>query len=303
LLVSLLSVVWTIVAGSLAVTFGFRSNAAVLVALGAIGFVDAVGSLALVYHFQHGLRHDRLSLKLEAMSHRVVLVGLFTVGGAAAFGGLLRLRIGDAGDSSSAGVTLAAGSALALLALSTRKLQIGRRVSSKALVADGHLSAVGGAQAAVALAGTALTGWLDWHWADATATILVGTVAIGVAVFTWRVEHAQPASQPRGYSSTSVALLSLGIVALLDALLGPRVILVGLLVVGPVLSAFACRLRPMVAVSAIAVALSVVLGAPDQIWLTTEHAVWIGAIAIVGIAATSVVAFAGPAMKRQAGAA
>ena len=302
LLLSLLSVVWTVFAGSLAITFGIRSHAGVLVAFGAIGFVDAVGSLALVYHFLHGLRHERLSVRLETISHRAVLVGLFTVGCAAVLGGLLRLRVGDAGDSSSAGVALAAASALALLALSTRKLQVGRRVSSKAPLADGHLSAVGAAQAAVALAGTGFARWLGWHWADATATVLVGGVAIAVVAFTWRAEHAdaERANQSRGLSSISVALVALAIVALLDALLGSRLILVGLLVIGPVLSAFECRLRPAVAVSAIAVGLSVVLGAPDQIWLTAEHGIWIGAVAIVGIANTAAIALAGPAVRRQA---
>jgi hypothetical protein len=300
LLLSLLSVVWTVVAGSLAITFGIRSHAGVLVAFGAMGFVDAVGSLALVYHFLHALRHERLSVSLETISHRAVLVGLFTVGCAAVLGGLLRLRVGDADDSSSAGVALAAASALALLALSTRKLQVGRRVSSKALLADGHLSAVGAAQAAVALAGTGFARWLGWHWADATATVLVGGVAIAVVAFTWRAEDAERANQSRGLSSTSVALVALAIVALLDTLLGPRLILVGLLVIGPVLSAFECRLRPAVAVSAIAIGLSVVLGAPDQIWLTAEHAIWVGAIAIVGIANTAVIALAAPAVRRQA---
>jgi hypothetical protein len=106
-----------------------------------------------------------------------------------------------------------------------------------------------------------------------------------------------------GISSTSVALLWLAIVALSDALLGPRLILVGLLVGGPAFAAFAIRPRPVIGVGAIAIALSVALGAPDQMWLTAEHAIWIGAIAIVSLTNATVVAFVAPAIRRQAPAA
>jgi divalent metal cation (Fe/Co/Zn/Cd) transporter len=190
LLVSALSVVWTVVSSSLAVTIGVRSHTAVLIAFGAIGVVDAIGSVALVYHFQHGLRHDRLSDELEELAHRVVLVGLFSVGCASVLGGLVRVAIAQTSEPSNQGVALAAISGVALIALSARKQQVARRIASKALLSDGHLSAVGATQAAVTLTGTAMAGWLGWYWADAAATTLVGSVATWVAVSTWRTKHA-----------------------------------------------------------------------------------------------------------------
>lgn len=42
---------WTLITSAAAVTFGVISGSAVLVALGSIGFVDAVGSAALAFHF------------------------------------------------------------------------------------------------------------------------------------------------------------------------------------------------------------------------------------------------------------
>ncbi|HSP55327.1 MAG TPA: hypothetical protein VLS25_07045 [Dehalococcoidia bacterium] len=191
LAVSALSVAWTVVASSLAVTIGLRSQTAVLVAFGAVGAVDAIGSVALVYHFHHGLRHDRLSDELERIAHRLVLAGLFSVGCASVLGGLVRLAVARTSDPSDAGVALAAVSVMALIALSARKQQVARRISSGALLSDGHLSAVGAMQAVVTVAGTAITGWLGWHWADAATTILVGSVAAWVAVSTWRTEHAR----------------------------------------------------------------------------------------------------------------
>jgi divalent metal cation (Fe/Co/Zn/Cd) transporter len=191
LLVSIQSAIWTIVASTAAVGLGLRSHTAVLVAFGAIGFVDAVGSMALVYHFRHALRHDRMSDRLEKRAHRIVLVGLLMVGSAAIVGGLTRLAMGRSSEASNAGVALAAASFIVLTVLSARKRSIARLVSSNALRSDGHLSAIGAMQAAVTLAGTAATRWVGWRWADAAATTVVGCVAATLAVATWSVDARQ----------------------------------------------------------------------------------------------------------------
>jgi divalent metal cation (Fe/Co/Zn/Cd) transporter len=181
-LVSLQSVVWTVAASSVAVALGITGDSAVLVAFGAIGLVDALGSVALVYHFRHALRHDELSERLENVAHRVVVIGLFVVGAGAVITGIVRLLAGSTGGSSNAGTTLAAISLVALIVLSARKQLLARRVGSAALLADGRLSGVGAMQAGVTLFGTAAARWFHWDWADAVAASLVGLVAIGVAI-------------------------------------------------------------------------------------------------------------------------
>jgi len=185
-LVSLLSVVWTVVASSVAIGLGITGDSAVLVAFGAIGFVDALGSVALVYHFRHTLRHDEASERLENIAHRVVVIGLLVVGSGAVVTGIGRLLARSTGDSSAAGTALAAISLVALTGLSARKQSLARRVRSDALRADGRLSGVGAMQAGVTLFGTAAARWLDWPWADALAATLVGIVAISVGVATRR---------------------------------------------------------------------------------------------------------------------
>ena len=191
--VSAVSAAWTVAASSASVTLGVQSHTMVLVAFGAIGFVDAIGSIALVYHFRHALRHDRLSEALENAAHRIVLGGLLLVGCLAVIGGLARLATGGSGEASNAGILLAAASLLALTGLSARKRSLARRVSSNALRSDGHLSAIGAMQAAVTLVGTVATRWLAWHWADAAATTVVGCVAVTLAVVT---EAASPPPSP-----------------------------------------------------------------------------------------------------------
>jgi divalent metal cation (Fe/Co/Zn/Cd) transporter len=155
--------------------------------------VDAVGSIALTYHFRHALRHDELSERFESVAHRVVLAGLLSVGSVAIVIGAVRLASGHSGGSSDAGVVLASVSLVLLLVLSSQKQRIARRVDSSALRSDGHLSGVGATFAAITLAGTGLERWLGWHWTDSTATMILGAIAVWLAVTTWRSEHT---SQP-----------------------------------------------------------------------------------------------------------
>src|SRR5262249_22003816 len=144
-----------------------------------------IGSIALAYHFTHALRHDALSDELERLAHRIVLTGLLVVGLSAVIVGTMRLALATSSDTTVAGIVLAAVSFVVLSVLAWRKTAIARRIGSAALRSDGHLSAIGAAQAAVALAGTAAAYSFGWSSADAIATTVVGVLAIVVATASW----------------------------------------------------------------------------------------------------------------------
>jgi divalent metal cation (Fe/Co/Zn/Cd) transporter len=189
-LVSLQSVIWSVTTSTIAIGLGIASGSAVLCAFGAIGFVDALGSVALVYHFRHTLHHDAVSERLEAIAHRIVIAGLLTVGLTAVVVAAIRLALDTKGGSSGAGTVLAAISLCVLIVLSLRKQSLAPRVGSEALLADGRLSGVGALQAGVTLFGTATARLFGWDWADALAAGIVGLVAISVAIVSIRAARA-----------------------------------------------------------------------------------------------------------------
>src|SRR5262245_7685183 len=63
--VSTASICWTVVTSAAAVALGLAKGSVVLVAFGAVGTLDVVGSVALVAHFRHALRHDAISDRYE----------------------------------------------------------------------------------------------------------------------------------------------------------------------------------------------------------------------------------------------
>ncbi len=184
--VSLLSVVWTLVSSTLAVAIGLRQKAFVLVTFGAVGIVDAIGSIALSLHFAHVLRRQSISSRLETTAHHIVLIGLLVVGSAAVVVGAVRLAGNATSSTSALGVALAGSSLIALCLLAVRKISVARRLPSPPLRSDGHLSGVGAALAAVTLIGTFLESSYHVPWADSTATIVLGVIAVGLSINTLR---------------------------------------------------------------------------------------------------------------------
>jgi hypothetical protein len=155
------------------------TSSASLAAFGAVGYVDMVGSIALVHHFRHAIAHDEISDRFERRAHRIVTLGLLSVGVVAIVVSGIRLAAGAEAEMNAASVAIAASSALVLSFLSVCKMRIGGRVPSAALVSDGHVSAIGAMEAAVVLLGTVFS-------ADNAAALAVGIFAVALALATWR---------------------------------------------------------------------------------------------------------------------
>ena len=93
-----------------------------------------------------------------------------------------------------------------------------------------------------------------------------------------------------GWSIRRVWYLALAIsslVAATDAILGRHVILIGLLIAGPCCGLLTGRWARTATVGAWAIVLAVVLGVPDEIWGTSTHLVFLGAVVIVAVVSTS----------------
>ncbi|MGH3156665.1 MAG: sodium:calcium antiporter [Streptosporangiaceae bacterium] len=76
-------------------------------------------------------------------------------------------------------------------------------------------------------------------------------------------------------------------IAACDAATGPRVILIGLLITGPCCALLTGRWVPTASISTLAVALGIALGVPDQIFATLTQYAFVGAVAAVGLTATT----------------
>jgi cation:H+ antiporter len=125
--------------------------------------------------------------------------------------------------------------------------------------------------------------------------------ANGSSPHTARARISSP-SQPRpgqeslltGWPVRKLWILGLAasfIVAAIDAALGDRAILIGLLIVGPCCAVLTGRWVPTGLTGLWVTGLAVVLGFPDGIWGTAIFFTWLGAVAVVASASTAAAAF------------
>ena len=92
-----------------------------------------------------------------------------------------------------------------------------------------------------------------------------------------------------GWSANRLWVLSFvlcAVVAAVDALLGHRLVLIGLLIVGPCCAVLTGRWSRMALTGAWAVGLAVVLGLPDRIWGNATHLAFLGAVLLVAVVST-----------------
>ena len=180
--VSLISVGWTVVAGLGAITIGAVGNSLVLIAFGATGLLDALGSGTLIVHFRHALRHEAMSEHRERVALRVVTLGMAAIAVATIADSSFRLASPSTSRPIPLGVFLAGASVFVLAFLARQKQRIAARIPSPALHADGWLSATGAALALFALLGTGLEAGLGWWWLDPIASIGVAGGAGALSV-------------------------------------------------------------------------------------------------------------------------
>ncbi len=83
------------------------------------------------------------------------------------------------------------------------------------------------------------------------------------------------------------------VVAATDAVLGARIVLIGLLIVGPCCVLLTGRWVPTGLTGLWVIGLAVVLGFPDGIWGTSTHLAFLGAVVLVAFANTLAAAFIG----------
>ena len=184
-----MSLVWTLAVGAASVGIGLSAGSLAVVAFGATGLLDAVGSASLVLQFVHARQRGATSHLFETITLRIVTVGLALTAIATTTLAALRLSRHSVPAATTAGVSISAVSIAVLLLLAARKRKVAARIPSRALYADSWVSAVGAALAVVAAIGVLLLDTVGWWWADPVAALAIGCGAICLSV--WLLGHSR----------------------------------------------------------------------------------------------------------------
>lgn len=169
---SAFTVAWNLLFGSLAVAVATATGSSSLVGFGLDAVVDAVASVVLVWRFREERTDEERAQRIEGIALRVVGVSLVCAATYVSVRSIVSLTNHSRPDASTFGLVLAAASAVVLPFLATAKYRVATRLGSKALRADGILTAAAGLLAIISLAAAALDGLGLW-WADAVAALVI----------------------------------------------------------------------------------------------------------------------------------
>jgi divalent metal cation (Fe/Co/Zn/Cd) transporter len=173
-----LSIVWSGVAGSIAVYAALISGSLSLLGFGADAVIDSVASIVLVWRFSVEARQPHRAERVETAAERVVGVALIALALYLAVGAVRALMAQAHPETSPVSLGLLLASAVVLPPLAVAKYRVAARLGSGALRADSILTAVAAILAVISLASLVGAEALGLWWADAVAALVVGAIVL-----------------------------------------------------------------------------------------------------------------------------
>jgi divalent metal cation (Fe/Co/Zn/Cd) transporter len=175
---SALSIVWSGVAGSIAIYAALATSNLSLLGFGADAVIDSVASIVLVWRFLAESRQPERAARVERAAERVVGLALIALAVYLTASAIRALATQSHPETSTASLVLLLASAVVLPPLAFGKYRVAARLGSGALRADSILTAVAALLAVISLASLAGSQALGLWWADAIAALVVAVIVI-----------------------------------------------------------------------------------------------------------------------------
>jgi divalent metal cation (Fe/Co/Zn/Cd) transporter len=170
---SLATIAWNVVAGSVAVVSAVVYGSISLAAFGLSMLIDTAASVALVWRFRMEERDPEGADRVEAWAE--VAIGLAMVAAAIYLGvqAAHALWRGSHPETAPPGIVVSVASLLFLPWLARAKWKVASELGSKALRGDSLLTGASATLAATTLLALVANAALGWWWADPVAALLI----------------------------------------------------------------------------------------------------------------------------------
>jgi divalent metal cation (Fe/Co/Zn/Cd) transporter len=175
---STLSILWSGIAGSIAIYAALASRSLSLLGFGVDAVIDSMASAVLVWRFLVESRQPDRAARVETLAERVVGLALMALAVYLVAGALRAIGAQAHPETTLASLALLLASALVLPPLAVGKNRLAARLGSGALRADSILTAVAALLAAISLISLAATETFGLWWADAIAALIVGVIVL-----------------------------------------------------------------------------------------------------------------------------
>jgi len=131
------TVAYNILEAIASIVFGSIANSIALIAFGLDSIIESLSGLVLIWRLsQHGKITRGAEERLEKRATRFVAVTFFILGGYVLFQSIRKLVIEEIPEPSLPGIIIASASIIVMPLLTWQKYKTGKKISSRALVAD-----------------------------------------------------------------------------------------------------------------------------------------------------------------------
>ena len=172
---SFFTIAWNGAVGAAAVSASVMDESLALASFGLSALLDMSASAVLVWRFRREQRDPVAAERLERRAQSWIVLAMLAVALYVGVQAVRALVVGTHPDTSAFGVILAAVSLVVLPWLGWRKLGVASHLASRALRADGILTAAAAVLAVATLTALLLNSTLAWWWADPVAALLIAT--------------------------------------------------------------------------------------------------------------------------------
>lgn len=174
---SVFSVAFGAVSGTLSVTAGVLDHSLGVLGAGLGVLADLAGSLVLIWRFKSERRNQAAAAGAEDNATKVIAATLALIAAVLLVESTQALIAGTHPGGSALALGAAGLALVVLTPLAASKRRTAIELGSHALRGDSTLSAIGAATAVLALGGLALNSGLGWWWADRVVALVVAAGA------------------------------------------------------------------------------------------------------------------------------
>lgn len=169
--------------GVVAIAVGVAAGSVALLSFGLDSLVEVLSALAVSWQFAgRGASHE----EREARTLKLVALAFFALAAYVSIDALGTLIAQEQADKSLVGIGVAVTSLIVMPVLTFSKRRAGRRLGSRAVVADSMQTLLCVYLSGVLLLGLVLDAALGWWWADPVAALVIALVAAREGLETWR---------------------------------------------------------------------------------------------------------------------
>lgn len=183
---------YNIVEALVSILFGSLSNSIALVGFGLDSIVESLSGMVLIWRLRkHGSMTREEEAHVERQAMKFVAITFIVLGIYVLFESVRRLMTGEQPDPSLPGIVIACTSIVVMPVLAYNKYRIGKRIGSKALVADSKETSVCFILSLALLLGLVLNQFFGLWQADPVVGLLIALFLFREGREIWQEAHEQ----------------------------------------------------------------------------------------------------------------